>query len=83
MVILCPLLRVGSGLSRCRTVSSCRYEVSFSAIHGEQIRHHLPGYGQGRSVSIPLLHLLFMDYGQLVVLSRSQFRGFDQYMLDH
>jgi len=35
----------GGGLSHCRAVGFCRHEVSLSAIHGKQIRDHLPGHG--------------------------------------
>ena len=53
----------GGGLSRRCRVPFCRHEVSFSAIHGNQIRDHLPGHGQGCSVSVPLLLLSFVDQG--------------------
>jgi hypothetical protein len=32
-----------------------RYEVSLLPIHGKQIRDHLPGYGEGRSIAISFL----------------------------
>ena len=33
------------GLSRRRSVAFCRHELAFPAIHGQQIRDHLPRYG--------------------------------------
>ena len=65
-----PEISFSAVLSRC-TVAFCRYKLAFPAIHGQQISHHLPGYGQRRSVSVPLLLLPFMDQGQLMVLSGS------------
>jgi hypothetical protein len=41
------------GLSRCSAATFGRHELPFPAIHGEEIRDHLPGYGQRRSVSVP------------------------------
>ena len=52
----------------CRAVAFCRHEVSFSTIHGKQIRDHLPGYSQGRAIGIAFLLLPFMDQSQLMVL---------------
>ena len=65
-----PVIFFSAVLSRC-TAAFCRNKLPFPAIHGQQITHHLPGYGQRRSVSVPLLLLPFMDQGQLVVLSGS------------
>jgi hypothetical protein len=42
-------------LGRCAPGIFERYEVAFSPIDGEQIRDHLPSYGQRRSISIPFL----------------------------
>jgi hypothetical protein len=33
----------------------CRHEVPLASIHSEQIRDHLPGYGQRRSIGIAFL----------------------------
>jgi hypothetical protein len=65
-----PVNSFSAVLSRCAAVF-CRYKLAFPPIHGKQIGHHLPGYGQRRSVSVPLLLFLFMDQGQLMVLSGS------------
>ena len=65
-----PVISFSAVLSRC-TAAFCRDKLPFPAIHGKQISHHLPGYGQRRSVAVPLLLLPFMDQGQLMVLSGS------------
>ena len=65
-----PVIFFSAVLSRC-TAAFCRNKLPFPAIHGQQITHHLPGYGQRRSVSVPLLLLPFMNQGQLMVLSGS------------
>jgi hypothetical protein len=59
-----------------------RYEVTLPAIDGEQVRHHLPSYGQGRSMGVSFLFLSFIDQGQVMILSGRQLRGFHQYSLD-
>ena len=51
-------------------------------IHSEQIRDHLPGYGQRRSIGIAFLLFGFINQCQFMVLSGRQFRGFHQYTLD-
>src|SRR5262249_10099720 len=58
------------------------YEVALSPIHGEQIRHHFPSYGQRRSVGITLLFLSFIDQGQIMILSGRQLRSFHQHTLN-
>ncbi len=60
----------------------CRHEVPFSPIHGEQIRDHLPSYGQSGSIGIPFLLFCFIDQGQIVVLSGRELRGLHQHTLD-
>ena len=65
-----PVIFFSAVLSRC-TAAFCGYKLPFPAIHGQQISHHLAGYSQRRSVSVPLLLLPFMDQGQLMVLSGS------------
>jgi hypothetical protein len=69
-------------LSRCALGICERYEVALPSIHGEQIRHHFPSYGQRRSIGISLLFLSFIDQGQIMILSRCQLRGFHQHTLD-
>jgi len=59
-----------------------RYEVPLAPIHSEQIRDHLPGYGQRRSIGIAFLRFGFIDQCQFMVLFGRQFRGFHQYTLD-
>jgi hypothetical protein len=53
-------------LSRCALGICEGYEVALPPIHGEQIRHHFPSYGQRRSIGIPLLFLSFIDQGQIM-----------------
>ena len=65
-------------LGRRSLVIFCRHEVPFSAIYGEEIRDHLPSYGQRRSIGIPFLLFCFIDQGQIVVLSGRQLRGLHQ-----
>src|SRR5258705_4467612 len=60
----------------------CRHEISLLPIYGEQIGHHLAGYGEGGPVTVSFLHLFFMNQGQLVALSRRQLRSFHQHVLD-
>ena len=65
-----PVIFFSAVLSRF-AAAFCRYKLAFAAIHGQQIGHHLAGYGQCRSVSVPFLLLPLMDQGQLMILSRS------------
>src|SRR5439155_514461 len=59
-----------------------RYEIALPPIHGEQISHHLPSYGQRRSIGISFLLFSFIDQGQIMILSGCQLRGFHQHTLD-
>ena len=56
--------------------------ISLLPIYGEQIGHHLAGYGEGGPVAVSFLHLFFMNQGQLAALSRRQLRSFHQHVLD-
>ncbi len=69
-------------LGRCAPGICEPYEVALPPIHGEQIRHHLPSYGQRRSIGIPFLFFSFVDQGQIMILSGCQLRGFHQYTMD-
>jgi len=69
-------------LSRCALGIWEGYEVALSPIHGEQIRHHFPSYGQRRSIGIPLLFLSFIDQGQIMILAGCQLRSLHQHTLD-
>ena len=60
----------------------CRHEAPRSAIHSQQIRHHLSSYGQRRSIRISFLLFGFIDESQFMVLSRCQLGGFHQHSLD-
>src|SRR5256886_14088032 len=59
-----------------------RYEIALPPINGEQISHHLPSYGQRRSIGISFLLFSFIDQGQIMILSGCQLRGFHQHTLD-
>src|SRR5207245_2274415 len=59
-----------------------RYEIALPPIHGEQISHHLPSYGQRRSIGISFLLFSFIDQGQIMILSGCPLRGFHQHTLD-
>src|SRR5205809_3481220 len=50
-----------------------RYEIALPPIHGEQISHHLPRYGQRRSIGISFLLFSFIDQGQIMILSGCSF----------
>src|SRR6516165_10666340 len=68
---------------RCRAaVLFCRQEAPCSAIHSQQIRHHLSSYGQRRSIRISFLLFGFIDERQFMILSRCQLGGFHQHSLD-
>src|SRR5437667_6107899 len=43
--VILDLFSHSGGLSRCRAAVFSRHELAFPAIHGKQIRDHLPGYG--------------------------------------
>jgi hypothetical protein len=74
-VILLFFARRPRFLSRCALGICEGYEVALPPIHGEQIRHHFPSYGQRPSIGIPLLFLSFIDQGQIMILSGCQLRG--------
>jgi hypothetical protein len=56
---------------RCR--SACeflgRHEILLSTFHREQIRNHLPDYGHGGVIGVPLLSFFLMNHGQLMARS--------------
>src|SRR5438046_9536954 len=62
-------------LGRCALGICKRYEVALPPIHGEEIRDHLPSYGQRGSIGIPFLFFSFIDQGQSMILSRCQLRN--------
>ena len=43
--------------------SSAGIKSRLLPIHGQQIRHHLPGYGECRPIPIAFLFLPFVDHG--------------------
>ena len=49
---------------------------------GFVVRHHLPSYGQRRSIGISFLFFSFVHQSQIVILSGRQLRGFHQHALD-
>ena len=59
-VILCFFSSVRF-LGRGASAIFCRHEVPLSSIHSEQIRDHLPSYGESRSIGIPFLFLSFIE----------------------
>ena len=69
---------LSAALGCCRAALLCRPEVSLLPVHGKQIRDHLPGDGEGRSIAISFLLFPVVDHGKLMALSRCQLGSFDQ-----
>ena len=69
---------------RCRGASELlgRHEVLFSALDGEHVGDHLPGYGKRCPVLVPSLSFPLINQCQLMAVSRSQFRSLHQYLLN-
>jgi hypothetical protein len=42
-----------------------------ATVHGQQIRDHLAGYGEGRSIGVPFLLFLLIYLRELMMLSSS------------
>ena len=60
----------------------CRHEWPVRTIHREQIRHHLAGDRNGRSIYIPFLFGFFIDRRKFMTLLGRQLCGFHQYILN-
>ena len=58
------------------------HKILLSAFDCEQIGNNLPCHREGGAIAITSLHLLFVNQGQLVALSRGELCGFHQHMLD-
>src|SRR5258705_179598 len=73
-----------AGFLRCRGASKLLDGaiILFSALDGEHVGNHLPGYGERRPVLVPSLLFPFINQRQLMVVSRSQFRGLHQRLLN-
>jgi hypothetical protein len=72
------LISDGSGR---RAFVFCHHEFSLAAVYGQEIRDHLAGYGEGRSIGVPFLLFLLIRLRELMVLSGRQLRGFHQHAL--
>ena len=66
---------ISGGLGR-RAFVFCHHEVLLAAVHGQQIRDHLAGYREGRSISVPLLLFLLIYLRELMMQARRQLRCF-------
>jgi hypothetical protein len=61
-----------SGGSGRRAFVFCHHKVLLAAVHGQQIRDHLAGYREGRSIGVPLLLFLLIYVRELMMQAGRQ-----------